>query len=603
MIPLKTISKATIPGSGRLGGKSQESFASYMDRQLNDAGSEKNLLGVKAPKAEGGERQVVEKGKDSDSDDALNAATLLAQFLQDLKGMAKDVDKTPGDWSFSVPDNGMLEKIAADAGMDENALASLLQQASGQDGVFDLNKFLATLTQHFEEQGDSVEVKVPETDLPFFETLLSKLGVPVEQIVDAADQGATGDGQLDLTAFVESLQDVQDNGQPIVLSDWEISQLREVLSKAGVDDQLQNRLLPEQGVNSNSNSNSNTANNSGTPLTLASLRDMLQQGVANVKDSRPKLDLPAFLTDLQQVFTEAKFSDKNVGWSPAVQEAVSATYQELLKSVDLSTVQAKTVSAKNVSATVKTPGQSATMVEDESLDLHGLTDVVDPEGENAVAAAKAEGSVGKGEMVGQGQIPGQSATVVEGSAVALSLEGHAAAAAAAGHHVGSEHQMAVEPGRMADMHAPGMRQEVAQQTFHNISNSVLNGLKNNEHHLVLRLYPRELGEVKVEMTVRDQNVTLSFGMENHRVKETLESNMQQFQDNLAKQGFNLQGCEVSVGQQQEDPSAAWQSFEQNRQQQGQGAGGRETLADLPAESMYIRPMSGADREGGISLFI
>ena len=120
--------------------------------------------------------------------------------------------------------------------------------------------------------------------------------------------------------------------------------------------------------------------------------------------------------------------------------------------------------------------------------------------------------------------------------------------------------------------------------------------------MVLRLYPRELGEVKVEMTVREQNVSLAFSMENHRVKAALESNMQQFPDNLSRHGFSLQGWQVSVGQQQEDPNAAWQFHEQARQL-GQGRSNRETLADLPTDSMYIRPMQGADREGGISLFI
>ena len=80
------------------------------------------------------------------------------------------------------------------------------------------------------------------------ETLLSKLGVPVEQIVDAADKGATGDGQLDLASFLEGLQGVEDNGQPIVLTDWEKTQLQEIFSKAGVAEELQNRLLPDQDL-------------------------------------------------------------------------------------------------------------------------------------------------------------------------------------------------------------------------------------------------------------------------------------------------------------------------------------------------------------------
>ena len=588
MIPAQAAPKAALPGGGssRDTGKSRESFADYMDKKLDGLASRKNLLGVKpkmqaSAKPDGAARQSADSdaaktAEDIDMEDAQNMAALLAQFLQDMQAMAKDSEKKPGEWGFTLPDNNILQQLAADAGMEKNKLAALLQQSEAQNGVFDLRNFLTTLTRHFEERGKDVAVTVPETDLPFLETLLSKLGVPVEQVVDVADKGATGDGKLDLAAFLEGLRAVKDNNQPIALTDLDKAQLQDILAKAGVSEALQNRLLPQQDT--------------GTPFSLARLREMLQQGIANVKESRPKLDLPAFLNDLQQVFTEAKFNDQNVGWSPAVQAAVTSAYEELLKSVDLAKIQVKIAQG---------PGKPQTMtVEDDgTVDLHGLADA-DASAEGQISASVADGNAENGEMgAGQERFPASS----ESAPAGMSQESHAAAAAAAGRHTGSAQQMAVTPGREAAP-APQMPPGLAQQTFHNISNGVLNGLKNNEHHLVLRLYPRELGEVKVEMTVRDQNVTLSFAMENHRVKETLESNMQQFQDNLARQGFNLQGCEVSVNQQQDDANGAWQFFEQARQQ-GKGRVVRETLADLPAEAMYIRPVNDSVREGGISLFI
>ena len=679
MIQAKVTSKATVPGggSGRVGGESQGSFAQYMDQKLNEDASRESLLGVKANenasvKTDSPASKAENKNEEVSLDDAQDVVGLLSHFLQELKDMSTDSEKTPADWSFSIADKDLLQQIAADAGMNENEMAALLQQYEDQDGVFDLRNFIATLTRHFEDQGEGVEVTVPETDLPFFETLLSKMGVPVEQIVDVADKGVTGDGKLDLTAFMNALQGVEGNGKPIVLSELETAELREIFSDIGVADALQNRLLTNQ-------------DNAGLPFSLERLQDVLQQGVANVKDSQPKLDLPAFLNDLQQVFTEAKFNEKSVGWSPAVQNAVSAAYEELLKSVDLSTVQVKVVqaattaaftdsnegdevfgadhseigkpviakeaepvkpaAAQAVEAGKSAAAQAAEVVKpvaaqaaevvkpvvmhaaaevvkpvvaqvagavkpvgrevnnDIVKDLHGIDAAEEPATDVKIAAAVADaGDAGANPDREAGAEQGKFSGTFDNPLAGLGQEGHAASTTAAGRQVGFEQQMATEQGRAATP-APRMTPGLEQQTFQNISNNVLNGLKNNEHHLVLRLFPRELGEVKVEMTVRDQNISLSFAMENHKVKETLESNMQQFQDNLAKQGFNLQGCEVSVGQQEEDRSAAWQSFEQNRQQQGQGKSGRETLADLPGESMYIRPIHDTGREGGISLFI
>ncbi len=76
----------------------------------------------------------------------------------------------------------------------------------------------------------------------------------------------------------------------------------------------------------------------------------------------------------------------------------------------------------------------------------------------------------------------------------------------------------------------------------------MRGLRNSLHQLTLTLYPKELGEVKVDLQVRESHISVSFVMENSRVKEALESNMQDFKDNLNKQGFSLQECFVSVDQ-------------------------------------------------------
>jgi len=85
-----------------------------------------------------------------------------------------------------------------------------------------------------------------------------------------------------------------------------------------------------------------------------------------------------------------------------------------------------------------------------------------------------------------------------------------------------------------------------QQILEQVSRSVIRGLQHNEHNLVLKLHPSELGEVKVHLTVRDAHVSAAFSMENARVKELLENNMQQFQDNLQDKGFTLGQFSVSV---------------------------------------------------------
>lgn len=94
-----------------------------------------------------------------------------------------------------------------------------------------------------------------------------------------------------------------------------------------------------------------------------------------------------------------------------------------------------------------------------------------------------------------------------------------------------------------------MTSEMQQFAFEQISHGVLRGLRNNDHHLALTLYPKELGEVKVDMQVRGSQLSVTFVAENQKVKEAMEANMGEFKDNLERRGFTLGAMSVSVDQQ------------------------------------------------------
>jgi flagellar hook-length control protein FliK len=150
------------------------------------------------------------------------------------------------------------------------------------------------------------------------------------------------------------------------------------------------------------------------------------------------------------------------------------------------------------------------------------------------------------------------------------------------------------------VHIPNLPPGVQQQSFAQLSQGVLQGLRNQEHHLVLKLYPKELGEVKVEMTVRDNQVAVSFLMENSRVKAVLESNLEQFRENMEKQGFIIGDCMVSLNR-DTDSNESWQQFQAASLEKGSGRR-LTTLADLPEDIFYQRVQPGNGRESGIDLF-
>lgn len=595
MIPVVPAAAQTKAPDRKAPESAQGSFSDHLKKTMAaEQRKEKNLLGVKNRQKASASQQKAARS-DSDSDKAKEkdgrentVPALLGQLMLRLKELAEKSEAGPGEWTFTLPDSRLVEQIGREAGMTETEISLLLKQMEEQQGKLSLGDLLAGLARHFERQQEEKPVTVPETDLPLLETFLSRMGVPVEEISRISDQAVTGDSRFDLGKFLEGLEEKlgrqQDDGRQLtVLTDWEAEQLQDMLAKAGVSASLSRALLPEGG-------------NRQVNLSVERLADMLRQGINEVENNRLKPDAAAFLADLDSVLRESGFSRKTVGWSPAVQDSVANIYNELLESVDLATVRID--SAKSSGTAVS--GKQA----EEQLNAEAREEL-----EGWFAAAEGGGQEKPVKGVGKPAIDG--APVDSRMKPGLGDETDPAAAgelfeslpdpaqaSGAGPGAGKDSLPGIEGPRPAA--APAMRvpAQLAQQTFETISQGVVRGLQNQEHHLVLRLYPKELGEVKVEMLVRDDHVAVSFAMENSKVKDVFESNMQQFQDNLAKQGFILEECMVSLNQQHEQHEA-WQRFESAWREQQTG---RPGLAGPGDEGLYVRAPLMNRRDDGVDLF-
>lgn len=80
-----------------------------------------------------------------------------------------------------------------------------------------------------------------------------------------------------------------------------------------------------------------------------------------------------------------------------------------------------------------------------------------------------------------------------------------------------------------------------------ISEKIDVNLFEDKSEMIIKLKPDHLGKVTVEIAVENGNVTAKFLAESEKVKEILESNMQNLKDHLAKQGMVVQDLSVSVG--------------------------------------------------------
>ena len=593
MIPIVQAPKAQVTAAveakGLAGKKTGSNFSDYMEKKMaTERQGKNNLLGLQKAKATlsasaaGRKASAAASPQKDGGEAATTIAALLGQFVQDLQKAAGDQKLGPGEWSFPVPDPELLQKIAQNAGMNESQLAALMDKMKDQDGKVNLGDFLASFSRHFQTLQDEVPVTVPETDLPLLQSILERLGLPVPEVGRISEAAVRGDNTLDLQKFLAGLKDLPEVRITDITA-LEAEQLQDLLAGAGVSQQLQRALLPErlpvmEGF---------VKEGPSVTLTLDRLQDMLEQAVGEVKANRLQADPLSFLADLREVLARSGFETKGPSLSSAVQGSVVAAFEKLMESVDLSKVKVQQGAAKSDVALEKSLGEAQDFFADQDADI-----AMPLEGE-AAESVLAMGRDDQSAKNGKGA-PASGELFVENSSIfqaeaAVTVKGESVGAAVAS-------SQAARP----FVHVPNLPHGLQQQSFAQLSQGVLQGLRNQEHHLVLKLYPKELGEVKVEMTVRDNQVAVSFAMENARVKEVLESNLEQFKENMEKQGFAMGECMVSLNK-DTDGNEAWQQYQAASLENGTGQR-RTTLADLPDDILYQRAQPGNGRENGVDLF-
>ena len=502
------------------------SFARHLEKKLDEAYHEKrDMLGMR-------ERHSVKPRNQSSSDKSEretdetrqeSLAGLLAEFMDDLKKIAAEKDFEPGEWNV-VPDSSQLSEICAAAGLDPAELSMLMEQAGSQGGKLEMGDLFDLLSAHFENMGEEKKITMAETDLPLLDVFLTQFGLAREQIQEISEAAVRGDGTVDLDLFLQGLRKAQAGGigqeQTVTLTDWEAEQLEDILTKAGVTKGAQFDLLPER-----------IFQEQPVKLSLSRLQNILEGGIQNIRAQEAGIRLPEFLESLGKMLSEAGFESKSVGWSPVVQESANALFQKLQEIVDLSQVRLHedlTFEAENFEqAMERLEWFSRIVLEQEAGSELNMTDL----------------RLDQSSLIQTGAGP-----------VITSLEMPLVSASPAADSV-------LNPA--SEIRETPMARPVQQQMplISQLSNSIVNGLKNQDHYLLIKLYPTDLGEVKVNLHVRDEQVAVSFNMDNTRVKELLESHMQEFRDNMEQKGFSLGECSVSVGQ-HDDDGAAWQRFEQ-----------------------------------------
>ncbi len=547
-----------------------ESFSAYLERSRNTAvDKNERLLGVKHP--QGADDELDNRISELVDDEEITTVPgLLEHMMVLLREQAEKIDNGPGDWVLALTDTGLLEKLALAAGMNEDEVDRFLQSLSSVEGEINLTGLLQDLTAHFTQMSNDTPITVPDTEFPLFAALLSKMGLSMDQVENVADQTINGQDQLDLLLLADVLSKFSQNDQmnasgemfdSVQLRDWETQQLQSVLRQAGLSEaDLAGLSLPRPGKNSS--------------LDLPKLAELISDAVQQVQINKPQPDVKDFLVQLGQLFNEAGFKEQSIGLTPVLQNSIETIFNKLMETVDLSKVRLKVADA------VQKPELETTSVVGLMME-EGLAD----DGDGFFTAPGEQDGQFSASAGRKNLETGVPAGLVDKKEEPVTIKFDAAAFTVAGES-GSQHNLSVHELK-EPLAVPRTNQAMIQQTIGQLSQAVARGAGRNEHHLIIKLYPEELGEVKINLHIRDDRISVSFAMENSRVKDILESNMQDFKNSLEKHGFNLGDLSASVDQ-QDKGNSQWQSFDEFSKERFWNIP-KENLTDLPEDTLYRRP--------------
>jgi|GEM_PF-5050240 len=450
-------------------------------------------------------------------------AEAMAAFLSLLKKLAAaDAAPAGGGW-LAAPTLEQVTNLAAAAGLNGKEI-SKLTSLFDQQGTASMAQVLDLFISHFSDLARGHSVSLPETDLPILNGFLEKMALDPADIA-ALEEVSLQDGKVDLAAFTDKIKELAGKGKDAAFSFWEIRDLSDLMARAGWKADKQppiGNVLPD-------------GENIG--LGLDELVNLLHQAVENGAIAKKGPDMPAFVAALKGFLGKCGFSSPDWAFTPVVEKSRKDALEDLLQTVDLSKVRMKKVPAPEAvkinykSAAPSAEGGKSNGTEDAAPATSALKADLE---KYPVFVVERPGGKGAGRDIAAAR-DHQGPPAFNITAQPLPVQPQAVEIASA------RPPLPVDPA----------------QVLEQLTASVFKGITDQQHHIKIRLQPPELGEVKVDLVVKHDQVAVSFAMENSQVKKILESNLQQFRDQLAGRGFTLAGLDVSVGGGDEDPSEKW----------------------------------------------
>jgi flagellar hook-length control protein FliK len=507
----------------------------------------------------------------SSNDPLPTGETPAALFEQTVAASGTPAEKI----TMAGSDRSKLEDLLSRSGYEDKDIKQILDQATGSDGSINLGAMFSLMHRYIPTEGPSFFLKVE--DKPLLIQTLKGLGVPEDEINKFMD-GLQVQGDRLLVKGLPSLlakvgSDKLDKGQEV--------------DKAVLGDLLGKLGLSQSEVTSLLNKGSDGQDRIKARAVLA----MLQQA-ANTQDG----EVASYLKDLAQRVRFGSGETQQGSDASKLRAQFIKLFQNIeegVKDQALSFKEAMAVALQTSTHEEKAQDAAFRMV-DSSLSHNGQVANDETPADTAATPAASpgadlEGGLAQGGSQGQG-----NESMAQGRSSGQTGQGGTNSTAPSWQTVlGGAEQ------------ATGSRSLLPTYVVRQVAEQMTQMVAKQQTSLQLSLKPPTLGELNVEISVKDGVVKATMVAESVAAKQALEAGMEQLKSQLASQGLKLERVDITI-----NPDAQRQQAQAQEQDQfargGNGSGQRSLggalgIAETDADAL-LQSARGGGQSGFISVF-
>lgn len=474
--------------------------------------------------------------------------------------------------TVSSSDRSKLEDLLSRSGYQDEDIKQILDQATTTDGSINLGTMFNVMHRYIPSEGPRFYLKAE--DRPLLVQALKGLGVSEE----------------DVNKFMDGLQVQGDRlvvkGLPALLA--KASQDK-IAKGQEVDKSVLSDLLGKLGLSASEISSLLEKATDGQDRINAKAVLAMLQKAANNQDG----EVAAYLKDLSQRVRVGGSQEQS---QTSDASKLRAQFIKLFEHIEQSVQDQSLGLEEALASALKGGGHKEGKSEDAAFRMvdqsHAEQDgALTDSAVSAAAQADAEGGLNQGAGQGQGQeAAAQARTSTQTTSQAQASAGPVSGLARLSGEGASGGARSVLPAYVVRQVAEQMTQMVAKQ----------------QTSLNLQLKPPTLGELNVEISVKDGVVKATMVAESVAAKQALESGMEQLKSQLASQGLKLERVEITINPdaQRQQAEAQAQAQDQNRFGRGganSGGGGGSSPEEVEPDG-FTPVAQGRAQSGFISVF-